>query len=42
VWQGALHLTKNKTVVETLNLLLGADSLTPGLGLGQIRVTIKK
>ena len=42
VWQGNLHLTKNKTVVETLNLLLGAESLTPGLGLGQIRVTIRK
>ena len=42
VWQGNLHVTKNKTVVETLNQLLGADSLTPGLGLGQIRVTIKK
>ncbi len=42
VWQGALHLTNNKTVVDTLNLLLGVDSLTPGLGLGQIRVTVKK
>ena len=42
VWQGDLHLTNNKTVVETLNLLLGVDSLTPGLGLGQIRVTVKK
>ncbi len=42
VWQGNLHLTKNKTVVETLNLLLGVESLTPGLGLGQIRVTIRK
>jgi hypothetical protein len=42
VWQGNLHVTNNKTVVETLNQLLGVDSLTPGLGLGQIRVTIKK
>lgn len=42
VWQGDLHLTSNKTVVETLNLLLGVDSLTPGVGLGQIRVTVKK
>lgn len=42
VWQGNLHLTKNKTVVATLNELLGANSLTPGLGLGQIRVTIRK
>lgn len=42
VWQGDLHLTKNKTVVETLNLILGVDSLTPGLGLGQMRVTVKQ
>ena len=41
VWQGDLHLTNNKTVVKTLNLLLGVDSLTPGVGLGQIRVTVK-
>ena len=41
-WQGDLHLTNNKTVVATLNQLLGVKSLTPGLGLGQIRVTIKK
>lgn len=42
VWQGNLHLTKNQTVVDTLNELLGADSLTPGLGLGQLRTTIRK
>ena len=41
VWQGDLHLTRNKTVVKTLNQLLGVNSLTPDLGLGQIRVTIK-
>ena len=41
VWQGDLHLTRNKTVVKTLNQLLGANSLTPDLGLGQIRVTIR-
>lgn len=41
VWQGDLHLTTNKTVVASLNLSLGVDSLTPGMGLGQIRVTIK-
>ena len=42
VWQGDLHLTKDKVVVKTLNDALGVDSLTPDLGLGQIRVTIKK
>lgn len=40
-WQGDLHLTNNKTVVKTLNLILGVNSLTPGVGLGQIRVTVK-
>jgi len=42
VWKGDLHLTKNKAVVELLNTALGVDSLTPGLGLGQIRSTIRK
>jgi len=42
MWQGDLHLTKDKVVVKTLNDALGVDSLTPDLGLGQIRVTIKK
>lgn len=42
VWQGDLHLTNNKTVVKTLNLILGVDSLTPGVGLGQLRTTIRK
>jgi hypothetical protein len=42
VWQGNLHLTKNKTVVDTLNEIMGVDSLTPGLGLGQLRTTIRK
>lgn len=41
VWQGDLHLTKNKAVVAALNAALGVDSLTPGLGLGQIRSTIR-
>lgn len=41
VWQGDLHLTNNKAVVALLNTALGVDSLTPGLGLGQIRSTIK-
>lgn len=41
VWQGDLHLTKNKAVVSALNAALGVDSLTPGLGLGQIRSTIR-
>ncbi|MFM1964790.1 MAG: hypothetical protein RL134_515 [Actinomycetota bacterium] len=41
VWQGDLHLTKNKKVVDLLNSALGVDSLTPGLGLGQIRSTIR-
>ena len=40
-WQGDLHLTKDKTIVSTLNQLLGDPGLTPGLGLGQIRVTYK-
>ena len=40
-WQGDLHLTTNATIVATLNQLLGIDSLTPGLGLGQIRTTLK-
>ena len=40
-WQGDLHLTKDKTLVSTLNTLLGVDSLTPGMGLGQIRVSYK-
>lgn len=42
VWQGDLHLTKDKVVVKTLNDALGVNTLTPDLGLGQIRVTIKK
>lgn len=42
VWQGNLHLTKDAAVVSVLNNALGVDSLTPGLGLGQMRVTIKK
>jgi len=42
VWQGDLHLTKDKTVVKLMNEALGVNSLTPDLGLGQIRVTIKK
>ena len=42
VWQGDLHLTKDKVVVKTLNEALGVNTLTPDLGLGQIRVTIKK
>ena len=41
VWQGDLHLTKDKTVVKTLNEALGVNTLTPDVGLGQIRVTIK-
>lgn len=42
VWQGDLHLTKNQVIVDTINEALGVDSLEPGMGLGQIRVTIKK
>jgi hypothetical protein len=42
VWQGNLHLTKNQVIVDTVNEALGVDSLEPGLGLGQIRVTIRK
>ena len=42
VWQGDLHLTKDKVVVTALSEALGVDTLTPGVGLGQIRVTIKK
>jgi len=42
VWQGDLHLTNDKVVVKTLNEALGVNTLTPGVGLGQIRVTIKK
>jgi hypothetical protein len=42
VWQGNLHLTKNQVTVDTINQALGVDSLEPGMGLGQIRVTIKK
>lgn len=42
VWQGDLHLTKNQVIVDTVNEAQGVDSLTPGVGLGQIRVTIKK
>ncbi|MEY4170816.1 MAG: hypothetical protein RLZ94_1889 [Actinomycetota bacterium] len=42
VWQGDLHLTKNQVIVDTVNEALGVDSLTPGVDLGQIRVTIKK
>lgn len=42
VWQGDLHLTKNQVIVDTVNQALGVDSLEPGMGLGQIRVTIKK
>lgn len=41
VWQGDLHLTEDATLVATLNQLLGIDTLTPGLGLGQVRTTIK-
>lgn len=41
VWQGDLRLTNDKTVVAALNAALGVDSLTPGLGLGQIRSTIR-
>ena len=33
---------EGKTLVSTLNTLLGVDSLTPGMGLGQIRTTINK
>ena len=42
VWQGDLHLTNDKVVVKTLNEALGVNTLKPGVGLGQIRVTIKK
>ncbi len=42
VWQGNLHLTKNQVTVDTINQALGVKSLEPGMGLGQIRVTIKK
>lgn len=41
VWQGNLHVTKNKAVVKVLNDSLGVNSITPGLGVGQIRVTVK-
>jgi hypothetical protein len=41
VWQGDLHVTNNKAVVKILNTALGVDSLTPGVGLGQIRTTIR-
>lgn len=41
VWQGDLHLTKDAAIVGLLNQLLGGQSLTPGLGLGQIRVTYR-
>ena len=42
VWQGDLHLTKDPVVVKTLSEALGVKTLTPGVGLGQIRVTVKK
>lgn len=42
VWQGNLHLVKNQGTVDIINEQLGVDSLTPGMGLGQIRVTIRK
>ena len=41
VWQGDLRLTSNKTTVDGMNQALEVEALTPGMGLGQIRVTIK-
>ena len=41
VWQGDARLTTNKVTVATINESLGVDSLTPGMGIGQIRVTVK-
>ena len=40
-WQGFLHMTTNQVVVDAINAAVGQAVFTAGMGLGQIRTTIK-